>query len=110
MAAIWRTRDQFGREVTLSAEHRNHILQRHEGMAVHLGDVKLTVENPSLVARDINYRRREHFYRPCTSEQHLWIKVVVNYRPVPPQGTWAGEVITAYPVREREILEVPLQL
>ena len=36
------------------------------------------------------------------------MKVVVNYRPVPPQGTWEGEVITAYHARRPKSKEAQL--
>jgi hypothetical protein len=38
-----------------------------------------------------------------------FLKVVVQYRPVPPQGTWAGEVITAYRGKKRKSREVLLE-
>ena len=65
------------------------------------------IEQPDFVTRDVRYHHREIHYRRSPSGQG-WIKVVVNYRPVPPQGTWAGEVITAYRVDERDIEEVQL--
>jgi hypothetical protein len=66
-------------------------------MAGRLDEIRLTVEQPSLVARDVKYPRRNNHYRRVLVEPG-WLKVVVNYRPIPPQGTWLGEVITAHPV------------
>jgi hypothetical protein len=107
VAEIWRTQDRAGRYVLLSSAARDHILQRHADIEDRLEDVRAAIEQPNFVTRDIRYDRREISYRRSPSGQG-WIRVVVNFRPVPPQGTWAGEVITAYRVDERNLQEVQL--
>jgi hypothetical protein len=64
-------------------------------MSVRLDDIRTAIEQPDFVTRDWKYRHRENFYRRTASGRR-YLKVVVNYRPVPPQGTWIGEVITSY--------------
>jgi hypothetical protein len=76
-------------------------------MAGLLGDVRTAREHPPFIARDAIYSRRENCYLRTTYEPG-WIKVVVNYRPLPPQGIWIGEIITAYPIRRPEPQETPL--
>lgn len=98
MADIWPTRDRFGRDVFLTREGRSHIVMRHAVMADRLNEVRTAIEHPDRITRDIVRRHRENHYLRTTSEPG-WIKVVVQYRPVPPQGTWEGDIITAYPVR-----------
>ena len=85
----------------------DHIRQRHDEIAERLDEVRTAVEQPDFITRDSEYTRREIFYRRTPSGQG-WLKVVVNYRPIPPQGTWAGEVITAYRIEERDDQEVQL--
>jgi hypothetical protein len=107
LAEIWRTRDRLGREVIFTLARRGHILQRHSDMADRLDEVRVTIEDPDFVTRDRQYSRREIHYRRTPFGQGF-VRVVVNYRPVAPKGTWVGEVITAYRVDERDIEEVPL--
>jgi hypothetical protein len=104
---IWRTRDRAGREVVLTSTGLDHILRRHDDMRSLLEEVRSIIEQPELVTRDLEYRHRENHYGRSSFDQP-WIKVVVQYRPIPPQGTWAGEVITAYPVKRRDPKEEPL--
>lgn len=106
MAEIWRTRDYFGRDVSFTEASLDHILQRHEDMAAYLGDIRAVVSQPTIVTKDLKYRRRENHYGRSSPEAGL-IKVV-QYRPVPPQGRWDGEVITAFRVRKPDSLEEPL--
>ena len=92
-AAVWRTVDRMGREVALTADGWGHIVGGHRDMAGREGDVLLAVERPDLVTRDADYPRRECHYRRVSPRRYL--RVVVNYRPVPPDE-WAGEVVTAH--------------
>ena len=77
-------------------------------MADRLDEVRISIEQPDYVTRDPRYHHREIHYRRTPSGKG-WIRVVVEYRPVPPQGTWAGEIITAYRVERRKGKEVPLE-
>ena len=95
MAVIERFRDREGREVVLTEAGRAHILAGHADMARRLGDVRAAVAVPEVATRDAVFAHRENHYRRTTSTRR-WLKVVVHYRPVPPQGTWAGRVVTAY--------------
>jgi hypothetical protein len=105
---IWRTQDRAGREVVLSSAGLDHILRRRAQLADRLDDVRAAIEHPDFVAQDVRYYHREIHYRRVASGQGF-LKVVVQYRPVPPQGTWAGEVITAYRVKKRKSREVLLE-
>ncbi len=107
MAAIWRTRDPLGREIVLNEERRDHILTRHPALAARLDEIRTTVEQPDFITRDRRFGHRENVYRRTTSAPG-WIKVVVHFRPIPPQGAWSGEVITAYYVDRRNAAEVTL--
>lgn len=75
-------------------------------MAGHLNDVQTTVEAPEVVTRDTEYMHREVYYRRPTGRQ-LFLRVVVLYRPVPPQGAWTGEVVTAYQTARVDRKEPP---
>jgi hypothetical protein len=101
VAEIWRTQDRAGREVVLTSARLDHILRRHDDMSSRLDEVRTTIEQPDLVTRDVEYRHRENHYGRSLFDQP-WIKVAVQHRPIPPQGTWAGDIITAYPVRRRD--------
>ena len=107
MEEVWRTRDRAGREVVLTGIRLAHILHQHQDMVALLAEVRRAVEACDLVTRDIRYAHRECLYRRFGGDRR-WMKVVVHYRPVPPQGTWAGEVITAFPARRVDPKEVPL--
>lgn len=104
MAEIWRAWDRLNREVIFDTADRDHILAEHDEMADRLHMIREAIEDPEFVNRDVQYRRRENYYRWLPTEER-WLKVVVNFRPVPPQGTWAGEVITAYPVKRPKARE-----
>ena len=97
MAVIERFRDRAGREVVLTDAGRAHILGRRPRMAGQLDQIPAAVETSEVVTRDRKYPRRENHYRRMGD---LYLKVVVNYGPVPPDGTQQGTVITAHPVRE----------
>jgi hypothetical protein len=94
--AVWRTQDRLGREVVLNEVRLAHILDEHPELTNRLVDVRAAVEAPDFVNRDVRHAHRENHYRRRDSDTS-WLKVVVHYRPISPQGTWAGEVITAYP-------------
>src|SRR6188472_1528268 len=98
MAEIWRTRDHAAREVVLTSAGLDHILERHDEIADRLDEIRMSIEQPDFVTRDARSHHRENHYRRVASGQGL-LKVV-QYRPVPPQGTWVGEVITAYRVKK----------
>jgi hypothetical protein len=108
LAEIWRTQDRAGREVVLASAGFDHILHGHDEISDRLDEVRTAIEQPDFVTRDARYHHREIHYRRMASGQGL-LKVVVQYRPVPPQGTWVGEVITAYRVRKRKRTEVLLE-
>ena len=97
MDEIWRTRDNFDRVVYLSRVKLAHIRSRHKEFADRLVDIRSTIEKPDFVARHRLREHRECFYREEAPGKEL-IKVIVHYRPIPPQGTWIGEVTTAFPV------------
>lgn len=82
-------------------------MRRHDELEDRLDEVRTAIEHPDFVARDVRFYRREIYYRRTPSGRG-WMRVVVNYGPVPPQGTWVGEVITAYRVDERNVQEVQL--
>ena len=64
-------------------------------MAGREAEVRAAVEAPEFVDRDATHPRREIFYRQTETDR--WrTRVVVTFLPAPPQGTWAGEVITAH--------------
>lgn len=99
MAVIERFRDRAGREVVLTSARLAHIMERHREIAGRVDEIQSTVEFPDLVTRDATYAHRENHYRRATHFAPYLKVVVVHYRPVPPQGTWTGEVITALPAR-----------
>jgi hypothetical protein len=109
LAEIWRTQDRLGREVFFSPAGRNHILRKHDDMASRLSSVRTTIEQATAITRDLKYRRRENHYWQ-TAPGKTWINVVVQYRPVPPQGTCEGEIITAHRVKEPDPQEEPRSL
>lgn len=92
---IWQTRERLGREVALTEAGVAHMLVKHPEMLPRLDEIRAAVEDPTFSTRPAGYPHRECLYRNLPATR-LRTKVVVNYRPVPPQGTWAGEVITAH--------------
>ena len=107
MQEIWRTEDRLGREVIFSSRGLSHILDEHDRMADRLAAIRPTIEHPGYVTQDANYPHRENYYRRTPSGRR-YLKVVVAYRPVPPQGTWAGEVVPAYLTRKIKRQEAQL--
>ena len=107
MATIWRTRDYLGRVVALTEENLRHIRERRPRMVDRLDEVKLTIEQSEFVRRDVAIASREVFYARSTVGRAR-MRVIVPYRPVPPQGTWRGEVITAHPNQRPRLTEDPL--
>ena len=96
MADIWRTTDRLGREVTLTEAGWAHIVRQRRDAVPTQDEVRAAVADADLIVADVDFpRRRNHYRRRPAGGRYL--KVVVNYRPVPPQGTWAGEVVTAHP-------------
>ena len=84
-----------GREVSLTAARSAHIVGQHPDMVGRLANVRATVEAPEAVTRDRTYPNREVHYRRPPGELR-YVRVVVRYLPVPPDGTFVGEVITAH--------------
>jgi hypothetical protein len=107
LADTWQTRDYRGRDVTFTEASHGHILERHAEMAKHMSYIREAISRPTVITRDLKYPRRECHYG-FTSSPPGMIKVVVQYRPVPPQGRWVGEVVTAFPVPEPDPLEEAL--
>jgi hypothetical protein len=99
LADTWQTRDYRGRNVMFTEASRDHLLQRRRDLTTILSDIREVISSPAVVTRDLKYPRRECHYG-FTSSPPGMIKVVVQYRPVPPQGRWVGEVVTAYPLGE----------
>ena len=107
MAEVWRARDHLGRVVILSPTGLDHIQVRHDELSGRMGEIRAAVEHPDFVTRDRQRDHRECFYCRTPSGPEF-IEVVIYYRPVPPQGTWEGEIITAYHVDEPEPKEAAL--
>jgi hypothetical protein len=84
--------------VSLTDAARGHIVGKHPAMPGREADVRAAIESPDFVNADARYPRRENHYRRA-GVGAPYLKGVVKYRPVPPQGTWIGEVVTAYPTR-----------
>lgn len=100
MDDTWRTRDRAGRHVASTGAGWSHIVTRREGVAPDPSEILAAVENPDFVTADADFPRRESYYRRRRSGAGgRYRKVVVRYHPTPPDGTWAGEVITANPTR-----------
>lgn len=100
MPETWRTRDRVGRHVTLTAAGWSHIVTKRKGAPPNPNEILAAVEAPDFVTADVAFPRRESYDRrrqPGAGRRYL--KVVVRYHPTPPDGTWAGDVITAYPTR-----------
>lgn len=88
----------MGREVELADHGCAHSMDRHaEELARSEADVRLTVLAPDHVNADAEHAHREVCYRSFGPGRPM-LRIVVHYRPVPPQGTWAGEIITAHPI------------
>lgn len=102
---IWDTTDRFGRRAKLTQEEWTHIVADHTGWTPTAEEVRQAVEKPTCVTFDADIPNRECFYRDIGRER-LQLKVVVHYRPVPPQGTWDGTVVTAYFTRKVKPKEV----
>jgi len=107
VAEVWRTRDQRGREVVLTEAALAHILARHPQMAGPLFEIQSAVGRPDRVTRDPTRHHREIAYRR-PSPNHSRLRVVIHYRPVLPQGTWVGDIITAHPTERVDPKEEPL--
>lgn len=87
----------MGREVELTDHGWGHIMERHaDDLAGHEAEVRLTGAAPDRINIDADHARREIYYRAFGTGRRM-LRVVVNYRPVPPQGTWVGDVVTAHP-------------
>lgn len=100
MPETWRTRDRIGRHVVLTDAAWSHIVTKRNGAPPDPSEIRAAVEDPDFVAADAAFPRRESCYRRRRSGAGgRYLKVVVRYHPTPPDGTWAGEVITAYPTR-----------
>jgi len=107
VAVIWRATDRADRPVALTEAGWVHIVERHDDLVDRRDDVRATVERPERVRQDAAYARRENHYRRFHPDGP-WLKVVVNYRPVPDPPGWAGEVVTAYETHQLASKEEPL--
>jgi hypothetical protein len=95
MATLWESVDRFGRVVRLTEEGWSHIVTDRKRATPSIGEVRAAVEAPTRVTVDAKFAQRECYYRG-QDQSRLFLKVVVHYRPVPPQGTWEGTIITAF--------------
>jgi len=96
---VWQVQDYRGRDVLFTEASRDHILHRRRELAAILSDIREAISRPAVVTRDLTYPRRECHYGFIAAPPGM-IKGVVQYRPVPPQGRWVGEIVTAYLLRE----------
>ena len=105
VATIFETADREGRPVALTTDAWAHILERHAELGFGLDEIRLAVEAPEAVTQDTAHRHRaNHYRRPARGRAYV---KVVGYRPVPPQGAWAGAIVTAYPVERVNPKEPP---
>lgn len=89
----------MGREVALTDDGWAHILRQRRDARPAEEEVRAAVATADPVVLDARFpHRRNHYRRRSASGRYL--KVVVNYRPVWPQGTWTGEVVTAHPAHD----------
>lgn len=92
---VWSTLDRLGRSVVLTASGWSHIRDRHGDTIDSAGMVGVAIEQADEIVRDAGYLHRE-IHMAELGKPELPVRVVVHFRPVPPDGTWVGEVVTAF--------------
>lgn len=96
MPTRWQVEDARGRPVELAEAGWSHIIEHHrDDMAERESDIRLAVEAPDHVNADVDYAQREVCYRSL-GRGRRFVRVVIHYQPVSPQGSWRGRIITAH--------------
>lgn len=88
---MWETTDPDGREVILTDERWEHILDRHEYIGVGPDTVLGTVAQPD--RRTLGHEEGEEWFYRHDAGPSAWIRVVVHYE----HGH--GRIATAFPRR-----------
>ena len=100
MADVLRCTDRWGREIVLTDECWNgHILPDRAILRGLESRLEVVLTDPYRVRRDATNPSRECFYRHRTlpGMPRLFLKVVVEFRPIGPNGVLDGSDITAFP-------------
>lgn len=105
MEIIWETVDRLGRNVVLTTDAWDHIVDEHKDMVEFQDAVRIAVERAEEVRADALRPRRDVHYAE-SGIGSLLIKVVVRYHPDERAG-WLGEVVTAYFTRKMKREERP---
>jgi hypothetical protein len=105
-SVIWETVDRLGRTVALTDAAWSHIRARHRDLSEAQDEIREAIALADEVFRDRTYRHRDIHYRRYGSGR-LWLRVVVNYRPIELHG-WTGHIITAHFTGKRSKSEVLL--
>ncbi len=93
--AIWSTTDRLGRLVVLSDAGWQHIYRRHGDTVEDPEMVKAVIQGAERIVADAVYPHRS-IHVAALGNPSLPMRVVVHYRPEPPDGTWIGDVVTAF--------------
>lgn len=95
---IWVGTDHKNREVVLSVDQRDHIIDNHFAMSNNFTSIYDTVKSPNSVYKSAEFEDREVFFgknKGATYETFgMMTKVIVEYVDD------AGRIVTAFPVRK----------
>jgi len=94
MTVLRSARDPRGREIVLTAQRWQHILDGHPEMATREEDVLRAIETPTDVAP--GREPDEEWFYLADAGPSRWLKVVVVFG-----GSASGHIITAFPRRRK---------
>lgn len=93
--------DRLGREIVLYEDTwYDHILVDHPRMANRVDALEQTITRPDRITRDRFIPERECYYRTGIlppPDKRYYLKVVIEFVGVGPDGIERGIVVTAYP-------------
>lgn len=76
-----------GRNIALTSERWNHIVLRHPEMSAYLEEVKMVLQNPTVIIQDY-FDQNIKFYQKYYKEEKCYITLVIEEQK--------GFIITAY--------------
>ena len=90
---IFKAREKFGKQVRLTKERWNHIIDRHPEIKPHLSKIKIAIQEPEIIIEN-PYNKNEKYY-------HKYFKGLKNFLIVILE-TNKKFIITAFIARKRK--------
>lgn len=72
-------KEKFGRQIRLTEERWQHMIERHPEIKNHLSKIQTTIQNPDVIIAN-HYNRNERYYHKYFKSLKNYLIVIIEYR------------------------------